>query len=394
MPSLRAFFAATTALILAVFPLPVTSVAESSIDWKTFKAKGVNLGGWLLQESTIDTDWWATNCGTAVDEWTCCSNLGSQCGPVLTRRYATWITPADIDKLAAANINLLRIPTTYAAWVQIPGSQLYSGDQASYLKTIASYAVAKYNMHIVLDIHSLPGGVNGMPFGEREGGFDWFNNATALDYSYQAVSAAIDFIRNSGYASSFTLEPLNEPVDNRDITAFGSPFALSDSGAAWVTKYMKGVLSLLQGARLNVPLMISDGFKGEAYFSGSFPGTSSIVFDIHNYYFAGRGANSATAEKLICSDAKASVGDGKFPVFVGEWSIQTEKNNLFSNRRKLLTTGLYAFNKYVRGSAYWTAKFFGNGTVDGQGTQADYWNYQTFIGLGYIDYESGKRYCS
>lgn len=81
-------------------------------------------------------------------------------------------------------------------------------------------------------MHSLPGGVDDMPFGEREGGFGWFNNATALGYSYQAVSAAIDFIRNSGFSSSFTLEPLNEAVANRDITAFGSHFALSESGPA------------------------------------------------------------------------------------------------------------------------------------------------------------------
>ena len=40
------------------------------------------------------------------------------------------------------------------------------------------------------------------------------------------------------------------------------------------------------------------------------------------------------------------------------------------------------------------SQVFGNGTVDREGTQADYWNYQTFIGLGYIDYKSGKRHCS
>lgn len=385
--------AGVTALcqVSSAFP---SQVSSTSFNWKTSKANGVNLGGWLLQESTIDTAWWTTNCGSAVDEWTCCANLGSRCASVLDRRYATWITPADIDKLATAKINLLRIPTTYAAWVQVPGSQLYSGNQASYLKTIAAYAINKYDMHIILDIHSLPGGVNGMPFGEREGGFGWFNNATALDYSYRAVSAAIDFIKTSGMASHFTLEPLNEAVDNRDITKFGTPLALSDAGAAWVIKYMQGVRTLLQTAKLDVPLMISDGFKGEPYFSPSFPATANIVFDVHNYYFAGRGADSATAQALICADAKASVGDGKFPVFIGEWSVQTELNNRLANRRKLLNTGLYAFDKYERGSAYWTAKFSGAAVVDGEGTQADYWDYSKFIALGYISPAEGKRHCS
>lgn len=381
----------TLAIFTALAALHQASAA--SFNWKTSKANGVNLGGWLVQESTIDTAWWNTNCGNAVDEWTCCVNLGSRCADVLTRRYATWITPADIDRLAAANVTLLRIPTSYAAWVKLPGSQLYSGDQASYLKSVTTYAINKYNMQIIIDIHSLPGGVNGMPFGEREGAFGWFNNDTALDYSYRAVSAAIDFIKNSGFASHFTLEPLNEPVDNRDITKFGSPLALSDNGAAWVTKYIQGVLELLKTAQLDIPVMVSDGFKGEPHFSPAFPATANIVFDIHNYYFAGRGANSSTAQDLICSDAKASVGDGKFPVFIGEWSIQTELNNRLANRAELLNTGLYAFDRYNHGSAYWTAKFSGTAAVDGEGNQADYWNYSTFVARGLINPAEGKKYC-
>ncbi|KAK3638701.1 hypothetical protein LTR56_006708 [Elasticomyces elasticus] len=378
---------------MAGLALAFPAASTSYIDWKTYKATGVNLGGWLVQESTIDTAWWTANCGTAPDEWTCCANLGAQCGPVLTRRYATWITTSDIDTLAANNVTILRIPTTYAAWVKVPGSQLYSGDQANYLKTIATYAVSKYNMHIILDIHSLPGGVNGMPFGEREGAFGWFQNATALSYSYQAVSAALSFISSSAFPSHFTLEPINEPVDNRDITAFGSPYALSDNNATYVANYIKGVLSRVQAINPSIPVMFQDGFKGEAYFSPSFPATANLVFDIHNYYFAGRGADSATAEKLICSDAKASAGDGKFPTFVGEWSVQTEVNNLYANRKKLLNTGLYAFSKYTHGSAYWTAKFTGTAIVAGQGTQADYWNFEKFISLGLVDAPSGAAYC-
>ncbi|TKX24417.1 cellulase-like protein 2 [Elsinoe australis] len=370
--------------ILCLLPgLSITVSAADYVKWTTFKPKAVNLGGWLVQESTIDTSFWAQYSGGAPDEWGLCVNLGNQCGPVLTKRYASWITTADIDILAASGINTLRIPTTYSAWVKVPGSQLYSGNQVDFLKTIANYAISKYGMHIIVDIHSLPGGVNGMAFGEREGAFGWFNNVTALQYSYKAVDAAIAFIQNSGSPQSYTLEPLNEPVDNRNIMFFGTPLALSDNGAAWVVQYIKGVLQRVKAVNPNIPVAIQDGFKGEAYFAPQFDAASNLVFDIHNYYFAGRGANSDNVTSLICADARASPGDKKFPVFVGEWSIQTELNNRFANRKKNLQTGLCAFDKYTQGSAYWTAKFFGNATVDGEGTQADYWNYQTFIKLGY-----------
>jgi hypothetical protein len=79
---------------------------------------------------------------------------------------------------------------------------------------------------------------------------------------------------------------------------------------------------------------------------------------------------------------------------VGEWAIQTSSNNRFANRAKNLNTGLYAYNKYTQGNAYWTAKYFGNVSVAGQGVQADYWNYLNFIDMGVIEPSMGQKYCS
>ncbi|KAL3426553.1 hypothetical protein PVAG01_00062 [Phlyctema vagabunda] len=380
--------------IVALLATALSAVPTSGyVNWNTFNASGVNLGGWLVQEAVVDPVFWSQYAGNATDEWGLCANLGSQCGPVLERRYATFITTRDIDTLASAGVKILRIPTTYAAWVKVPGSQLYSGNQVSFLKSISSYAINKYNMHIIVDVHSLPGGVNGMGFGEADGHFGWFSNATALTYSYQAMDAVITFVQNSGFPQSFTIEPINEPVDKPDITTFGTPAALSDQGAAWVLQYIKGVIARVQAVNPKIPVMFQGSFKGEAYWSPSFPAGTNLVFDVHNYYFAGRPTDSTTVSSVICSDAKASAGDGKFPVFVGEWSIQTDSNNLFSTRAKNLNTGLYAFAKYTHGSAYWTAKFSGNVPVAGQGVQGDYWNYLTFINLGYVQPSTGAAFC-
>ena len=49
-------------------------------------------------------------------------------------------------------------------------------------------------------------------------------------------------------------------------------------------------------------------------------------------------------------------------------------------------------NKYTAGNAYWTAKFFGNATVDGEGVQSDYWNYLALAKLG-INPSSGAALC-
>lgn len=99
--------------------------STSYINWSTYKANGVNLGAWLEQEKNYDPNWWNSLSSTAADEWTLCEDLGSKCGPALEARYASFITTDTIDKFAAKGINTLRIPTTYAAWIQYPGSQLY-----------------------------------------------------------------------------------------------------------------------------------------------------------------------------------------------------------------------------------------------------------------------------
>ncbi|KAH7348892.1 putative cellulase [Rhexocercosporidium sp. MPI-PUGE-AT-0058] len=366
----------------------------SYVNWKTFKGTGLNLGGWLAQEAVIDPIWWAKYSGGANDEWGMCANLGARCGPVLERRYATYITKSDIDKYAAAGITILRIPTTYAAWVKVPGSQFYSGNQVSFLKHIATYAITKHNMHVIVDVHSLPGGINGLGIGEADGHFGWFNNQTALTYSYKAIEAVITYVQNSGFPQSYTIEPINEPVDNTNFSEFGTPAALSANGTAWTLTYIKGVISRVAAANPKIPVMFHDCFKGEAFWSPSFLATTNLVFDVHNYYFAGRPTNSNNVTADICSDAKASAGDGKFPVFIGEWSIQTVADNKFVNRRKNLNTGLYAFGRYEQGSAYWTGRFFGNVPVEGEGVQGDYWNYSAFIDMGFIDPASGAAYCT
>ena len=361
------------------------ALASQYINWSTFKGNGVNLGGWMEQEKSIDPDWWNHHSGGASDEWGLCANLGSQCGPVLEERFASFFTTCDIDLLAQGGVNVFRIPTTYAAWIQLPGSQLYSGNQASYISDIATYAIEEYGMHVVLDLHSLPGGVNGLDIGEAQGHYGWFHNETALDYSMQAVDAVLDFIQTSGHPESYTLAPINEPADVHDFSVFGTPACLTDDGAAWVLKYIHKVLAKVQSTNPQIPVLFQGSFKNEEYWSPNFPADSNLVFDRHTYYFAHRSASAANLTSYFCEDSPSFAGDGKFPVFIGEWDIVAQYNNTHESRKKNLQSGIQVWAKYNSGSAYWNAKYLGQLPVAGEGTNEDYWNYETLIQLGYTD---------
>jgi aryl-phospho-beta-D-glucosidase BglC (GH1 family) len=371
-----------------VSALPATKHNANYVDWKSFNATGVNLGGWFVQELTIDTGFWADFAGNKSDEWSVCAADKNTCGIALERRYATWITTCDIDRLAAAGITLLRIPTNYATWIEVPGSQLYHGNQLEYLKKITTYAVEEHGLQIVLDLHSLPGGLNGLDIGERVGGRDWFHNQTALDYSLATVDRVLDFIRHSGHPQHFTLEPANEPSDNTDFSTFGTPATLSAKGSEWVLKYYKAVLDRVRNSNNpNLPVMLHDAFQGPSFWSSHFEGSDKIVFDVHRYYFA-RPSTPDNVTDIMTADGQelaASDGARKFPTFVGEWAIQTSANNTYASRRGIFKHGLATWARYTRGSAYWNVKYSGNGEVEGEGTQAEYWDFQQFMDSGYLD---------
>ncbi|KAF8850655.1 glycoside hydrolase [Acephala macrosclerotiorum] len=301
------------------------------VDWTTFKANGANLGGWLEVEQVIDPTWWNQYAPNAPDELTFCQTLSSQCGPVLEKRYASFITTADIDNLAAVGVNTLRIPTTYAAWVVVPRSQFYHGNQQTCLQTITNYAITKYGMQIIIGLHSLPGGVNSLDIGKAIGHNSYTTN---LAYSFKAIDAVLSFIQISGHMGSFTLAPLNEASDN-----------------------LAGVLTKIAPVDKRIPLMLQDCFQA------------------------------------ICRQASALKGDSKYPVSVGEWSLQTMYNNTYANRKTLFDTQRYAWATNAQGGAFWTAKFYGDVAIDGQGTQGDYWNFEGLINSGVITTTTNASYC-
>ena len=187
-------------------------------------------------------------------------------------------------------VNTLCIPTTYAAWIKAPGSALYHGNQKDYLKKIATYAIEKYNMRVVVGLHSLPGDVNSLDIGEKAGNNGWFQNYTNLKYSYDAVDQVLQFFVDTGYPWAFTLSPINEASDNP--SAFASVNTLTTNGTNWLVKYTRGVLDCIARVDKRILLMLQDCFLGEEHWSPYFPAKTNLVIDTHVYYFAAFGVYS------------------------------------------------------------------------------------------------------
>jgi hypothetical protein len=247
-------------------------------------------------------------------------------------------------------------------------------------------------MRVVVGLHSLPGGVNSLDIGEKAGNDGWFQNNTNLKYSYDAVDQVLQFFVDTGYPWAFTLSHLNEASDNP--SAFASPNTLTNNGTNWIVKYTRGVLDRIARVDKRIPLMMQDCFLGEEHWSPYFPAKTNLVIDTHVYYFAASGVYSQWANGAICGQASVVGGDGKFPVYIGEWALQTLYSNTFKNRMSLFNTQRYAWSHYASGGSFWNIKHNSSAAVDGQGTQRDYWSYERLIDAGVIHKPlSNTTYC-
>ncbi|GAA6032434.1 hypothetical protein JCM8097_008173 [Rhodosporidiobolus ruineniae] len=359
--------------------------------WKNYKANGVNIGAWL----EIETNYVPTAIPSEYsEEWTYCETEGKAvCGPRLEKHYSSFVSTADIDKIAKYGINTLRIPTTYAAWYDVPGSQLYHGQQVAKLKNIAEYAIKKYNMHVVIGLHSLPGGVNWLQIGEAQGHLNWWYNSTNFDYSLKVVDKVLDYIEDSWNPSAYTLEAANEACDS--FEHFATPETISyPDGVNYMNTYLRAVYALIEKRKMSTFLMFHDSFMGPSYWAPFWSDSDRIVIDAHLYFFAASGVYSQYTSQIACGQAPATATT--VPVFVGEWSLQSYYNNTFALRTEIFQTQQYAWQNWLQGGAFWNIRYQGSDLVSsGEGGTKDYWSFLDLADAGVIP-EGGKitgSYC-
>ncbi|KAH8653879.1 glycoside hydrolase superfamily [Xylariales sp. PMI_506] len=369
---------------------------EVFTDWKTFKAHGVNMGGWLLQEKGLQPSFFEDNgASAAIDESSFCAVLGScKCGRLLEERYATFYTTDDIDMFAEYGINLLRIPVGYWAFMEpVNGETFHHGNQLLYLKNITNYATSK-GMHIIIDIHGLPGGQNGFDNSGQSVVLNWWHNETNFNYSLQAVGLATDFILEQPTSTQYTLSVINEPLPASSATVF-SGGNVTDSDRDYLNSYYSAAIEVIRAKdpEKRVPIMLTDTLNGPLpwvpYWGNS---TDNIVWDTHIYFFY-NGEYAYSAPYSACYLAKAYT-DTPFPVFVGEWSIEASSFNSLdvTTRSTFYYTQLEAWKTYLSGGSFWTGKNFGTDIVGiDNSTNPNYWSWELIAEQGVV-VKPGEHY--
>ncbi|KAK4624501.1 hypothetical protein CLAFUW4_05763 [Fulvia fulva] len=93
--------------------------------------------------------------------------------------------------------------------------------------------------------------------------------------------------------------------------------------------------------------MFQDCFEGASFWSPFYSPSENLVFDSHVYYLAAAGTYANYVNPAVCGQAAYIAAEKKFPVFIGEWSLQTMYNNTFAARETTFETQRYAWQSYA-----------------------------------------------
>lgn len=196
-------------------------------DGRVVVLHGVNLGGWMIQES-----WMCPVNGSDcnLDSWTLLeSRFGSEKASALFESYTdNYIREDDIKKIAALGCNCVRLPFWYRNFMKEDGSFLSENpDEIPGFKIIDRLLdwCEQYGVYVILDLHGAPGGQSTNHCCGSVGRCDLYTDPNAKDATVRLWTAIAERYKDRSAVAAYDL--LNEPMNNDgDAPSAGSAEAI------------------------------------------------------------------------------------------------------------------------------------------------------------------------
>lgn len=293
--------------------------------------KGVNLGGWLALEPWIAPGLFEGL--AATDELGFYEELGwERACERLKRHRKEFIGEKDFAFLRDAGVELVRLPVPYSVFGDVEG-RLGCIEQVD---SAFSWAES-YGLRVLIDLHTVPGGANGLENGGACGLCTWH---TSEDNVRQTLDVLERLARR--YAPSpalFGIEPVNEPADeaflaNATRGYLGRYDERLAASSAVPTEFLEDFYKRAYG--LLAPIMgegrwvvLQDGFRLGAW-ADRFARTQypAVMIDAHRYL---NFARYELGERNLCQNYFAYAWERfapeldeaarHHPVLVGEWTL-------------------------------------------------------------------------
>lgn len=280
-----------------------------SFDYDNDKVRGVNLGGWLVLEPwitpSIFSEW--ADSQTVKDEYTYTQTLGKdEATSRLTQHWDSWITQGDLEAIASAGLNHVRIPVGYWAVTPLDGDPYVQG-QLPYLDNAIGWARSA-GLKVMVDLHGAPGSQNGFDNSGRYGAIEWLQGDTVAQTVTAIKNLAERYANDSDVVTSIQL--LNEPAG----------FAL-DLGA--IKDFYNQGYEAVRESNADTVVCFHDAFQDfQTSWNGFTAGPTNNMLDTHQYQIFSPELVALSPSDHVaaaCALGPKLAGTDKWTV-VGEWT--------------------------------------------------------------------------
>lgn len=286
------------------------------------RIRGVNLSGWFILEPWVTPSLFAATGATSDIELQ--RSLGAAAYNERVREhYETFIMERDFKRMSAMGLNAVRIPLPWYAF----GSQ---DDSETYISCIdyvdrAMEWAHKYNMRVLLDLATVPGGQGNSDRSAKAAGAagDWHSSEHGRDAALQVLERLAE--RYGACESLLGIELLDTPT----IRTRHSLIHVSDGiPIHYLRNFYRDAYELVR-RHMSEDKMVVFSASGNPRAWKRFMASArfqNVVMDIHLYHFRDETAQDITSPTGISAAlnrGKAVIREGisaGFPVIVGEWS--------------------------------------------------------------------------
>ncbi|MCX5781436.1 MAG: cellulase family glycosylhydrolase [Elusimicrobia bacterium] len=323
---------------------------------KSFKIRGVNLGGWLMMEGYILH---GRNIAESVFKKSFKKSNGLNALKDFEKSFRdTFITEKDFKNIAVIGANTIRLPFNHKLIETKP--YYFDKKGLNYLDNSFRWA-EKYGLKIILDLHAAPGAQNCDWHGDCEGKAFFWEDKKCRQRAIVLWEFLADRYKNEKSLLGYDL--LNEPVLNikkekilktfykdaiKKIKSVDKKNIIFLEGSVWAQKidFLKDLIeeNITISIHYYHPLSYTYNYN---HFS-SFPGKID-----------GESWDEKRIEKALKPYYEFSK-ENKVDIFVGEFGINWRGG--YFGESEYLRSVLKVFEKYGFGHAYWTYKAVSNNT--------------------------------
>ncbi len=274
----------------------------------TITLRGVNLGGWLVEEPWMQPFVTTPPKGSSfapikdhVSLWgTTEKRLGTAgMGRVRTAFRSAWITAADFDRMRALGLNCVRLPFL-ASLPDEPGG-------AQWLDRAIAWASAR-NMYVILDMHGAPGSQSDQGHTGQADVNAFFKEPVNIARAAALWARLARRYRDNPAVAGYDL--LNEPT--------GTP----NSDTLYVVQGR--LYNAIRSVDTRHIVFIEDGYTGVQWMPFPAPcGWQNVAYSTHYYNFQAKSAqDQKQSSQGYVTGLEAERTRRQIPYYVGEFGLE------------------------------------------------------------------------